>query len=312
MVFFAACIGHVDDRQHRTRATAPHRPRLSVQPALDRHHRRHRRRDSAGRDRVGRASFSPDSVREFGGTLRPVVLAVGSVLLQVFIFITDLLLRLIEPLIPIIKAILQGLVDLLGRIAAVFRDFGLNINVAEVQRSIENFLNSPEFLTVTRGSLMLVVLVAFILVVVWALYRSGLLSRRNFDETRENIASRELLRGQIKQLLSRLRLRRTQPRQPVSAVGAALIHACHPPGLSGIFGMDARPSAPTRAASNPAGVCRKAGKLVPSPARAGGHLDRSVSAGALRYCTADPRRSGSCPRGARSSASHTCVTIAAI
>jgi hypothetical protein len=155
--------------------------------------------------------FSPDSVREFGGTLRPIILGAGSVLLQIVIVITDLLLRLIEPLIPLIKAILQGLVNLLTRIAAVFRNFGLDINVAEVQRSIEDFLNSPGFLTVTRGSLMVVVLVAFILIIVWALYRSGLLSRHNFDETRENIASRELLVGQIRQLLSRLRPRRTAP-----------------------------------------------------------------------------------------------------
>jgi hypothetical protein len=82
--------------------------------------------------------FSPDSVREFGGTLRPIILGVGSVLLQIVIVITDLLLRLIEPLIPVIKAIMQALVDLLGRIAAVFRDLGFNINVAEVQRSIED------------------------------------------------------------------------------------------------------------------------------------------------------------------------------
>jgi hypothetical protein len=161
---------------------------------------------------VGLASiFSPDSVREFGGTLRPVVIGVGSVLLQIFMFITELLLRLIEPFIPIIKVILQGLVDLLGRIAAVFRDLGFNINFGDVQRSIEEFLNSPGFLTVTRGSLMIVVLVVFILIIVWALYRSGLLSRRSYDEMHENIASRELLVGQIKQLLSRLRLRRPQP-----------------------------------------------------------------------------------------------------
>jgi hypothetical protein len=158
---------------------------------------------------IGLASiFSPDSVRELGEALRPIVRVIGSALLQIFIFITDLLLRLLEPLIPVIKAVLQALVDLLGRLAAVFRDLGLNINVADVQHSIENFLNSPGFLTVTRGSLMIVVLVAFILVVVWALYRSGLLSRRNYDEARENIASRELLLGQIKQLLSRLRPRR--------------------------------------------------------------------------------------------------------
>jgi hypothetical protein len=49
------------------------------------------------------------------------------------------------------------------------------------------------------------------LIIVWALVRSGLLSRRSYDETRENIASRELLIGQLKHLLSRLRPRRTQP-----------------------------------------------------------------------------------------------------
>jgi hypothetical protein len=47
-------------------------------------------------------------------------------------------------------------------------------------------------------------LIVFVLVIIWALRRSGLLSRRNSDETRENIASRELLLGQLKHLLSRL------------------------------------------------------------------------------------------------------------
>ncbi len=159
---------------------------------------------------IGLASiFSPDSVHEFGAILRPVILVVGSVLLKLIIFVADLLLRLIEPLIPLIKAVLQAVLDLLTRVMAAFHDLGFNVDVAGVQRSIENFLNSPEFLAFTRGSLMVGVLVVFVLIVIWALYRSGLLSRRDFDETRENIASRELLLGQIKQLLSRLLPRRT-------------------------------------------------------------------------------------------------------
>ena len=56
-----------------------------------------------------------------------------------------------------------------------------------------------------RGTLTGVVLIAFVIAVIWALYRSGLLSRRNFDETRESIASRELLIDQLKHLLNRLR-----------------------------------------------------------------------------------------------------------
>jgi hypothetical protein len=55
-------------------------------------------------------------------------------------------------------------------------------------------------------------LIAVFIAIVWALYRSGLLSRRNFEETRDSIASRELLIDQLKQLLNRLRRKREADR----------------------------------------------------------------------------------------------------
>ncbi len=125
-------------------------PRLSVQPALDRHHRGRDRRDFAGRDRRWPASSRRIALRQFGDSLRPVISAVGGVLFSILIFIVDLLLAPDRTA----DAAHQGRGAGAGRSAwahccSGFDSLGLKINLGLGAGSIETFLNSPGFLTVS-------------------------------------------------------------------------------------------------------------------------------------------------------------------
>lgn len=151
--------------------------------------------------------FSPQTLRQFGDSLRPVISTIGGALLSILMFIVDLIWRLLEPLVPIVKAVAEFLFDLFRRLIDWLNSIGLKIDPATLQ-SIETFLNSPGFTLAIRGVLTGVVLAALFIAIVWAIYRSGLLSRRNFEETRESIASRELLFDQLKHFLNSLRRKR--------------------------------------------------------------------------------------------------------
>lgn len=155
--------------------------------------------------------FSPDTLREFGNSLRPIISTAGGALLSILTFIVDIIWRLVEPLVPLIKAVAEMFADLLRRLLEWFDSIGLNVDL-NVMQSINNFLQSPGFQVAVRGVLTVVVLIAVFIAIVWALYRSGLLSRRNFEETRDSIASRELLIDQLKHLLNRLRRKREADR----------------------------------------------------------------------------------------------------
>jgi hypothetical protein len=151
--------------------------------------------------------FSPQTLRQFGDALRPVIGALGNLVLSIVIFLVNVIWQLLEPLVPVIKAIFQALYDLLEALLNWFDSLGLNVDLNSL-RAIETVLQSPAFQMAVRGVLTGVVLIALLVAIVWALFRSGLLSRRNFEETRESIASRELLIDQLKQLLNRLRRKR--------------------------------------------------------------------------------------------------------
>jgi hypothetical protein len=155
--------------------------------------------------------FSPQTMRQFGDSLKPAVSTVGGALVSVLAFIVDLIWRLLEPLMPLIQAVLQFLADLVQRLLQFIDSLGIKID-ADSMKAISEFLGSPGFQTAVRGALTGVILIAIFIAIVWALYRSGLLSRRNFEETRDNIASRELLLDQLKHLLQRLRRKRAAER----------------------------------------------------------------------------------------------------
>jgi hypothetical protein len=159
--------------------------------------------------------FSPNTLREFGNSLQPVFSAIGSLLMSIFMFLIELVWRLVEPLVPLIRALgqlllewMRLLVQFIDRVLTWLRGLGLPSDADSALNSFDEFLNSQQFQFITRGTLAVIALVLFAAAVIWALHRSGLLSRRNFEETHESIASRELLIDQLKHLLKRLRRKR--------------------------------------------------------------------------------------------------------
>ena len=168
---------------------------------------------------VGLTSLiSPDTVRAFGESLKPLIATVGGVLLSVLLFVADIIARLIEPLIPLLQGLINLLLNALERVVLFLQDLGLQLNLDRTFDSVREFLDSSTFQMITRGTLVTIVLIGFALAVIYALVRSGLLARRNFEETRESVASRELLLSQIKQLFRRLR----PTRQPERGLYLAL------------------------------------------------------------------------------------------
>ena len=149
--------------------------------------------------------FSPDTVREFLSSLGPAFSSVANRLVDVLRPILTFFFWLISPLVPVLQAILRVLLQGILVFFRIIHDLGVQLNQARVEQQIQSFLDSPEFAVFSRGTTVALLLILFVLLAIWALARSGLLSRRNQDETRESIASRELLIGQLKHLLNRLR-----------------------------------------------------------------------------------------------------------
>jgi len=151
--------------------------------------------------------FSPDTLRQFFSLIGPAFSTVANALVEVLRPLFTFFFWLISPLVPILQFFLRILLEGILAMLRVVHQIGLQINLARAEQNVQSFLDSPEFATFSRGTAVALLLILFGLLAIWALYRSGLLSRRNSDETRESIASRELLLGQIKRLLSQLRPR---------------------------------------------------------------------------------------------------------
>jgi Domain of unknown function (DUF4129) len=149
--------------------------------------------------------FSPDVLREFIASIGSAVSSVANVVTGVLRPLFTFFFWLISPLVPLLQAILRVLLEGIMGVLRVIQQLGLQLNAARAEKDIKSFLDSPEFVTFSRGTAVALLLILFALAAIWALRRSGLLSRRNPDETRESIASRELLIGQLKNLLNRLR-----------------------------------------------------------------------------------------------------------
>ncbi len=155
--------------------------------------------------------LSPDVLRQTFAALGPAVTAVGNLLVEILKPIITLIFSLIAPLVPLLQAVLRVLLQGIMGVLSILHELGAQVNAPKVQQQIEGFLDSPEFVSLARGSTVVVILIILALLALWALHRSGLLSRKNLDETRESIASRELLFHQLKSLFAR-RHARTESR----------------------------------------------------------------------------------------------------
>ncbi len=149
--------------------------------------------------------FSPDILRQFFSSIGPALSTVADAVLGLLRPIFTFLAWLISPLIPILQFILRGVMEGIMTFLRVLREIGVQINTLRAQQDIQSFLDSPEFVTFSRGTSVVLILIVFALLAIWALRRSGLLSRRNPDETRESIASRDLLLNQLKNFWARWR-----------------------------------------------------------------------------------------------------------
>jgi len=151
---------------------------------------------------------SPDVMRQFISSIGPALSTVANALVNVLRPLLTFFFWLISPLVPLLQAVLRVILQGFMGVLQVLQQLGVQLNLLRAQQDIQSFLDSPEFATFSRGTAVAVLLVLFALAAILALRRSGLLSRRNPDETRESIASRELLIDQLKNLLSRLRRKR--------------------------------------------------------------------------------------------------------
>ena len=149
--------------------------------------------------------LSPDMLRQFFSLIGPALSWLGGVLAEALRPLFSFFFWLISPLVPILQFFLRILLEGIMAVLRVVHQIGLQINLARAEQDIQSFLDSPEFVTFSRGAAVALLVILFVLLAIWAIYRSGLLSRRNFEETRESIASRELLLDQLKHLLNRLR-----------------------------------------------------------------------------------------------------------
>ena len=147
---------------------------------------------------------SPDTLRDVLAALQPQLKALGDGLLAVLSGLFSIFFWLVSPLLPVLEWLARLLLTGLMGILNVIQQLGVELNQIQPEE-IDSFLNSPTFISISRGTAILIGLIIVALLGVWALRRSGWLSRRNPDETHESIASRELLLKQLRDWLNRRR-----------------------------------------------------------------------------------------------------------
>lgn len=157
---------------------------------------------------------SPDTLREVLSAVQPKLAVLGALLVTALGGLFSIFFWLVSPLLPLIEWLARLLLSGLSGALSVLHQLGLSFRELK-QEEIERFLNSPTFVSISRGTLIVIGLIVVALLGVWALRRSGWLARRNPDETRESIASRELLLKQFRDWLNRRRARSGEAAQPL-------------------------------------------------------------------------------------------------
>lgn len=153
--------------------------------------------------------FSPDALRQILFSIGPALSTVAEAVLGLLRPVFTFLAWLVSPLFPVLQFVLRALLEAVLTFLRVLQQIGVQIDAGRAGNDIQSFLDSPEFVTFSRGTAIVLILIVFALLAIWALRRSGLLSRRNLDETRESIATRDLLRRQWQSFLARRRKRST-------------------------------------------------------------------------------------------------------
>lgn len=156
---------------------------------------------------------SPDTLRDVLSALQPQLKSLGDGVVTALGGLFSIFFWLVSPLLPLLEWLARLLLSGLMAALNIIHELGVQINELRPDQ-VDSFLNSPTFATISRGTALLIGLIIVALLGVWALRRSGLLSRRNPDETHESIASRELLLKQLRDWLKRWRGTADEPAPP--------------------------------------------------------------------------------------------------
>ncbi len=159
-------------------------------------------------------TFSPSTLQQFLSLIGPAISSVVDVLLTLLRPVFTFLFWLISPFVPLLQILLRGLMEGIMTFLRVLHELGVQIDTLRSQQQVQTFLDSPGFVAISRGTLVILMLILFAVLAIWALRRSGLLSHRDPNETRENIATRDLLLKQLRNLLARWHARSTAPTAP--------------------------------------------------------------------------------------------------
>jgi uncharacterized protein DUF4129 len=150
---------------------------------------------------------SPETVNRFIVVIQPLIDALASFVTAILTFLYTVAAWLLTPILPILQWIAQLIFSVIMAGLTFLHNLGLFVDRVKIDKDFQNFLNSPTFVSISRGAMLIIILFVIALVAIWGLRRSGLLAKKQADEIRDSIASRQLLWKQIKDLLSRLRSR---------------------------------------------------------------------------------------------------------
>jgi Domain of unknown function (DUF4129) len=147
---------------------------------------------------------APETVGRFFAIIQPLLDALSSFITAILTVLFTVAAWLATPLLPILQWIAQLIFKVLMAGLTLLNNLGLVIDRLKATNDFNDFLNSPTFVTVSRSVVLIAILIVIALVAIWGLRRSGLLGKKQADEIRESIASRQLLWAQLKNLLARL------------------------------------------------------------------------------------------------------------
>ncbi len=140
------------------------------------------------------------------GVLRSIALllitAVIYVLQAILTIVVQIIVFLLSPLIPLFQQLGPMLDEVMKRVQVTMRGAD-----DASRQAAQSALNSETMVALARGLAVLAVLMIFVLFFLLVLIRLGFITARRSDETRDSIASRQLLADQLKQWLARNRTR---------------------------------------------------------------------------------------------------------
>ncbi len=143
-----------------------------------------------------------------------VVIALAYIVQFIFAAIVQIIVWLLTPLVPLFERLGLELGDVLRRI----RPPDLPPADNSATSAAEAVLRSVDVASFIRGLVVVAIVMIFLFIFMLMLIRLGFLPKRGLDETRESIASRDLLLSQLKSFLTRRRARSPVPTPPYLAV----------------------------------------------------------------------------------------------